>query len=221
MNDERPLTISVQGEHTIRIAPERAELTASVSVESGTAGEAVRRASALVTELREELDRLKASGAVDRLVVNPLGTRSWRPYSDKGARLPLRYAATCRIVAEFVDLKALGAFGATAGGRDGVSLGQVAWTLTDATRTRTEAEALTAAVGRSRERALAVARAAGFEDVIATQFADPGLLAATPAPAPGMMLRSAKAYGAAEEGFEVVPEDIEVSVAIQGRFTAH
>lgn len=221
--NQQPLEISVQGAHTVRVVPERATLNFAIGFEATSPVEAVDRTTELVRAIQAELDALRATGAVSKLVVNPIGTRSWRPYSEAGRPLAPRYAASARLLAEFADFKELASFTARTGTAEGVTLGYVGWDVTDDTRKAAEAEALTAAVATTQARAAAIAKAAGLTDIQATQFADPGLLAENASAKAGRLMSAAYgARGAAPmgEAFEISPEDIEITVALQGRFLA-
>ena len=90
-------------------------------------------------------------------------------------------------------------------------------TLTEETRGRIEAEALTQAIGRARRRAVAMATVDGGQDVEIVEIADPGLLGGQVVGAePGVMRQFARS---AEAGsVHLLPEDVEVTEVVHVRF---
>jgi len=226
------VVISVEGEHTIDTPPERAVLFLTVNVETDDKQRTLDLAVRLTQELAAEMATLTAPGGPATWhAVGSMHTHSWRPHADSGAIMPLRHVATVPLQVKFRDFQALSAFSSRAGTRPGVRLDRVEWRLTQASGTRVREAALAGAVADARARALVMARAAGFTEVIPSQLADPGLLEGTPGdggptPVGKAALRLAEAApaggggGLDPEAIDLKPEDVSVSARIHARFTA-
>ncbi len=172
------MEITVIGTGRAALAPERATIHLTAGFEGADKAQVVRRTTDLVNALSAELTRLREheSRPTTWSAVLPIGTRSWRPWSDKGTVLPMRYAASSRVQVKFRDFRALSGFADAWGGLEGVTLGHVEWTLTEATRKETDERVRAEAVVDARERAQVYATAAGGGVVRCVQIADPGLL---------------------------------------------
>ena len=105
---------------------------------------------------------------------------------------------------------------------DGVTVQEVAWTLTEVTRKQLVADARERAVADAVERASAYARALGLGDVRAVALAEPGMLGDQNAPAAHeavAVMRGAVADGAGGH-LDLKPGDITVESAVHARFVA-
>ncbi len=219
------MDITVTGTGRADLPPERATLTLTAGFEAGDKRQVLERTTTLVQALTAELGRLRELEPAPTTwsAVLPIGTRSWRPWSDQGAVLPMRHAASATIQVKFADFRALAAFADTWGGVEGVTLGGVEWTLTQALQQRTEREVLAEAVEHARERAQTLATAGGGGTVRCLEIADPGLLsqraAAEMAPMAMYAGRSAKDMGGGE-GIEIAPQDVVVEAVVHARFVA-
>jgi len=133
----------------------------------------------------------------------------------------MRYGAGASLSVKFRDFKALAHYAAELGGRPGVTLNGVGWSLTEVTKAKVEAEVLAGAVKRAHDRALVMAKAAGAVSIVAVEIADPGLLRDVVSTAEtgyhGAVTRGSAA-GDGSEDIQLVPEDIEVSAAVHARF---
>lgn len=216
------MEISVQGTHEETVQPEIGRLHASAQAEAGGKDEVLRAATAVVQRLHAELTRLQEAGQVSQIVVRPISTSSWRPVT-RGRQQPPIYRAHAEVRADFTDFAALADLAAHLGALEGLELNRVEWRLTDATRRELENACLTRAVEQARDRALAMARAAGESAVAFVQLADPGLLGEHPAteafggPPRAAMMRSA-ALTDDLAGIEIQPEDLTVSGVVEARF---
>lgn len=212
------MQISVQGEQRVRVAPERAKLSLAVSQEGADRATVIADATAAANLIGRELEALKASGAVERYSVAPLRTYAWK----KGPHSPERVTASVDVTARFADFEVLGTYTAEAAARVGVRLGWVNWELTDATADRLRDECIAGAVARARQRAEAMARAAGAGEITIVEVADPGMLGAPESRQMfdgGPRLLAASARGAAApEPVAVVPQEIEIGALLQLRF---
>ncbi len=216
------MEISVQGTHEETVQPEVGRLHASARVEAADKNEVLRTATGVVQRLHAELKRLQEAGQVGEIVVRPITTSSWRPVSRGRQQQPI-YRANAEIRADFTDFVALADLAAQLGALEGLELNRVEWRLTDATRRDLENTCLTRAVEQARDRALAMARAAGESAVAFVKLADPGLLGQPPVaesfggmPQPGMMRSAMMTDDLA--GIEIQPEDLVVSGAVEARF---
>ena len=218
------ITVSGTGRSSLR--PERATLHLTAGFESGDKAEAMSEATRVVNELSADLRRLKEldPSPTTWSAVLPIGTRSWRPWSDQGAILPMRHAASARLMVKFRDFPTLAGFADHWGGRPGVTLGHIEWTLTEARQKETERSVLAQAVEVARERAQVLATAAGAGEVRCLEVSDPGMLGHRTEGEPMMLAASRSAYakdaGGGGEGIEIAPEDVDVEATVHARFTA-
>ena len=218
------ITVSGTGRSSLR--PERATLHLTAGFESGDKAEAMSEATRVVNELSADLRRLKEldPSPTTWSAVLPIGTRSWRPWSDQGAILPMRHAASARIMVKFRDFPTLAGFADHWGGRPGITLGHIEWTLTEARQKETERSVLAQAVEVARERAQVLATAAGAGEVRCLEVSDPGMLGHRTEGEPMMLAASRSAYakdaGGGGEGIEIAPEDVDIEATVHARFTA-
>ena len=219
------MELTVVGTARASLAPERATLHLTLGHEGGDKAEVLRATTALVQSFAAYVDELRSADPSPTTwsVIQPIRTRSWRPWSDKGQVLPLRHAASSGVQVKYRDFRALAASVDAWGALAGVSVDRVEWALTEATRTAQEAEVLRRAVADARTRALTMAQAAGFDDVRWVELADPGLLQSGgrdlgSGPVAAASYRAAKAESGG--GAEVAPEDIAWQVEVHARFTA-
>ena len=220
------VTITVRGEHEVRVAPEEAVAHVSVRTEGRERGEVVERMSELAAPLREELDSRKTSGAVSQWSSQRVAVWANRPWNAEGKQLALVHYASVEFAATFTDFAALSWWVTDIAEREGVQVDGIAWQLTPATAKAAEADVAAQAVTVAVERATAYAKAIGLSSVSPVEIADLGLLTQRDSaqPAPEMMLR-AKASFAMDAGggapeLELQPDDIVVSAAVEARFTA-
>lgn len=216
------MQLTVLGEATAAFAPQRATVHLQLGFEGPDKERALARTTELAVEFAAAIDRLRQQqpAPITWSAMLPIGTRSWRPYAQDGTIKPLRHGASCRVEIKFCDFRALSAFIDAWGGRDGVSVGHVEWTLTEANRIHEEGQVLARAVEAARQRAQTMATAAGAGAVRFVELADPGLLAAgLQAEAVGYakMARGAAHDG---EGANIVPEDVELAASVHARFSA-
>ncbi len=218
------ITVSGTGRSSLR--PERATLHLTAGFESGDKAEAMSEATRVVNELSADLRRLKEldPSPTTWSAVLPIGTRSWRPWTDSGKLVPMRHSAQSRIMVKFRDFPTLAGFADHWGGRPGVTLGHIEWTLTEARQKETERSVLAQAVEVARERAQVLATAAGAGEVRCLEVSDPGMLGHRTEGEPMMLAASRSAYakdaGGGGEGIEIAPEDVDIEATVHARFTA-
>ncbi len=211
------MDIVVRGSADVEVRAEIGRLHGQVRLDGPDRQDAVRRVSGLAQQVGAELVRLQEADAVGKLVIKPLTTTSW-VRSDR--RSGTVHSASVSFVAEFVDFEQLAAFTATYGSMPEVRLTYVGWDLHPETRRSLEADCLTRAVHQARDRAAAIASAAGAGEVSYVRVADPGLVDQMDRG----LRREGRAYamtvGADVPTIEVHPDDIEVSVELEAAFRA-
>lgn len=216
------MIITVAGEHRAAHPPELGTLTVRIAVEDADAAAAMAALTREADRLTAEVDALRQAepSPVVASAVQAPGTRSWQPWNERGEALPPRHEASVRASVTFDDVGALAGWASRWGERDGWSLDEVTWSLTDAVRARLEAAALRAAVADARRRAEAIAAECGTGRVTVLDVADAGLLPGGGAPEPRVEAM-VRAFGKdAGEGVAVAPEDVEVLVRLHARFEA-
>ncbi len=206
------MRITVHGAAQAEVAPDFGRLHGEVRAHDADKAEALRRVTDATRTLTEAFAALRGSGAVLKTVVRPMTISSYQPYGDQGA---LEHSATVTWWADFPSSEGLGAFGERYGSVDAVQLGSTEWLLHDETRRRVEAECLTHAVGQARERASAIAAAAGAGEVSFVEITDAGLQGPVGQP----MLR-AMAAGGMERGVEISTDDVVIGVELVAVFDA-
>ena len=202
------ITVSGTGRSSLR--PERATLHLTAGFESGDKAEAMSEATRVVNELSADLRRLKE--------LDPSPT-TW------SAVLPIGTAfMQCLEGDLFRDFPTLAGFADHWGGRPGVTLGHIEWTLTETRQKETERSVLAQAVEVARERAQVLATAAGAGEVRCLEVSDPGMLGHRTEGEPMMLAASRSAYakdaGGGGEGIEIAPEDVDIEATVHARFTA-
>ncbi|TDN92568.1 SIMPL domain-containing protein [Microbacterium sp. BK668] len=217
------VVITVRGEHEARVAPEEGVVRLSVRAEGPERGRVVERIAALAEPLRTDLAARKEQGSVREWSSQRVAVWANRPWNNEGKQLALVHYASVEFTAAFTDFAALSWWVTDVSERDGIQVDGVDWQLTRATAKQAEADVAAEAVRVAVERATAYAEAISLSTVTPVEIADVGLLnPRDPAPAP--MARMMKASFAADSGggptVELQPDDILVTAAVEGRFTA-
>ncbi len=217
------MQITVVGHAHASFPPERATLRMRLGVEGSDKQAALEHTTFLVqgfTTVVDQLNDMDPSPSTWSSVA-PIGTRSWRPWSQDGTVLPTRHAAESLVQLKFQDFQALARFIDQWGGRSGVTVDGVEWSLTQDRRRAEEDNVLAAAVVQAYERATTIARAAGEGSVRFLEIADEGLLAESPGSSPSAMTGAAMRMSSAPdtEGITIAPEDVELDVTVHARFS--
>lgn len=214
--------ITVVGHARASFPPERATLRMRLGVEGSDKHAAMDHTTTLVQAFTAAVEQMKelTPSPTTWSAVAPIGTRSWRPWSE-GASLPVRHAAECIVQLTFRDFQALARFIDQWGGRNGVSIDSVAWSLTEPRREAEDERVLTQAVLQAHARATTMAHAAGEPGVRFLELADRGLLdGGAPEDVFPLHAVSLRAGGAGEdEGITIAPEDVHLDVTVHARFT--
>jgi len=218
-----PTEITVRGSFSAFQAPERATVHATIAFE-GPAMEPV------YDRVAHDLEAVKASvtplrtgdhGPVTWWSAEQLRTWSKRPWNQDGIQLPLVHHARVGIEVKFRDFSALSRWvGQQVAGTDGFRVDRVEWALTSKRRTELQRQVRTRAVEDAVLRAQQYADALGLSRIRPIAIADAGMLGDGLHPERGREVAMMRAVGASGAGpdVELVPEDIEVSAAVDARF---
>ncbi|GAB2462669.1 uncharacterized protein YggE [Conyzicola lurida] len=217
--------ITVQGKFSAFYPAERATVSVSVHREAAKREPAFAGALAASTTVRESIVALHdpAAGPVTWWASDSIQVWTEKPWNNEGKQLPLVYHARIGFTVKFSDFEALARWIEAVSATDSVSVGSIAWALTDARRTGVTAEVRSRAVKDAVAKASVYAQSIGLGTVTAVAIADPGMLgdqvhgqSLTDA---GSM-RAMKASGGSEPELSLKPEDIEVSAVVDARFVA-
>ncbi|MET9200083.1 SIMPL domain-containing protein [Gordonia sp. NPDC003585] len=212
-----PLEIVVRGNASGRYAPELAVVGLAVRAEDNDKATVRSAAAAAHASLTEALASLEADGAVTTWSSDAVRVYSHRPYDPSGKRRELLYTTRIGVEATFVDFEKLSEFVDRWIGADDVEVSRVSWAVTEENRRAFERDLRRLAVDDAVDKAQAYADAVGRGPVVATQLADPNMLAE---PRPMPMMRAAAPMGDTGPSIELRPEDIEIVVAVDARFAA-
>ncbi|MGK9146645.1 SIMPL domain-containing protein [Plantibacter flavus] len=220
-------TISVQGAATVRHSPELATALITVEFDGPVRSEVLTRTTEVHTAVAATLgERAAPVAGVVRWSAPQLRAWEARPWNQQGEQLALVHHAAATLTAVFDDRERLSAWLSTIIETEGVTVQQLDWSLTEASRIAAETTALTDAVADARRRAETIGAALGFPSVHPVAISDPGLLPsgnaipamAADAAAPRLM-KSASA-STTGEGIVLEPSDLEIEVVVHARFAA-
>lgn len=224
-----PAVITVQGHHTARYDAERATVSVSVSFDGAERALVLEAATATAAELTVELEELHAAaaGPVTRWSSDQVRVWSDRPWNSEGTQLPLVFHASVSLSARFRDFESLAAWVGRIATTEGVSVGWIAWDLTDARRAEVIDDVRRRAVEDAMAKARVYATAVGAGTPVVTAIADPGMLGDTGTTPGGgdhlMLAKAASPMMARDSGgstLALTPEQIEVSATVDARFRA-
>ncbi len=218
-----PTEITVRGTFSTFQAPERATVHATIAFE-GPAMEPV------YDRVARDLDAVKASvtplktgdhGPVTWWSAQQLRTWSNRPWNKDGIQMPLVHHASVGIEVKFRDFASLSRWvGNHVANTDGFRVASIEWALTSKRHKDLQRQARIRAVEDAVVKAQEYAEALGLGTIRPIAIADAGMLGANLHPerdASPASLRMAAPMGGAPE-IELLPEDIEVSSAVDARF---
>jgi hypothetical protein len=213
--------ITVRGSYSAFQPPERGTVHATIAYEGAEMEPVYRRVAADLETLRESATALTDSGAVTWWSADQVRTWSNRPWNDQGKQLPLVHHAAVSVEVKFRDFAALSRWvGEFIVEVEGFRVANVEWSLTVAQRAELLKQVRTRAVQDAVARAQDYAGALGFDTVTPVAVADAGMLDVRPdAGTEAAQMRMAAAAGAPPIA-ELVPQDIEVSAAVDARFLA-
>ncbi|WP_336645297.1 SIMPL domain-containing protein [Microbacterium sp. USHLN186] len=210
--------ITVRGEHELRVAPERATIQLSVSLEGPDRAEVVERTLAAAAPVRQGIEARKAAGSITEWSSQRMSVYAQRPWNKDGRKLAPVYRASVDFTTTFADFSEMSLWVIEISTDDGLAIGSIDWHLTPETEREVEREAATRAVGVAVSRAQAYAQALGLQNVAPREISDQGLMsteraAFMPVATTGAGMDSAMAL-------EFRGEEITVSATVEGRFSA-
>jgi uncharacterized protein YggE len=220
-------TISVQGQHSASYDPERATVAITVAFDGPHRNPVVSSATSALEAVRATvLERCDAeAGPITRWSAESVRVWAERPWNNEGRQLDPVHHASLDLQAEFADFEALGVWIELVVAMPGTSIGGITWTLTEATRAAALTEVRSLAVKDAVAKAGVYATSIGLSTVSPIALADPGMLGDGPSsasagfPAPERMMM-AKFDAAGSPALALRPERIELSAAVDARFTA-
>ena len=210
--------ITVRGEHELRVAPERATVHLSVSLEGPDRAEVVERVVAAAAPVRAGIETRKTAGSITEWTSQRMNVYADRPWNSEGRRLAPVYRASIDFTATFSDFSEMSVWVTEISADDGLSIGSVDWHLTPQTEREVEREVATQAVGVAVSRAQAYAEALGVQNVTPREISDRGLMSTESASFKPVAMRGMAMD--AVPAMEFQGEEITVSATVEGRFSA-
>lgn len=213
--------ITVRGSFSAFQPPERGTVHATISYEGPQMQPVYERVARDLETVRDSVAGL-LDGPVTWWSAGQLRTSSTRPWNSDGKQLPLVHRASVTVDVKFRDFLELSRWvGQHIAGAEGFRVSSVEWALTEVRRDELRREARRRAVLDAADRAQQYSDALGLGAVRPVAIADAGMLGAHLRPdtgggAPFARAAALRAGGGAE--VEFVPEDIEVSAAVDARF---
>jgi uncharacterized protein YggE len=216
--------ITVRGSFSAFQPPERGTVHASISYEGSEMEPAYDWVARDLEAVKNSVAALQDGddGPVTWWSAEQLRTWSNRPWNQDGEQLPLVHHASVGIKVKFRDFSALSRWvGEHIGNLDGFRVSHVEWALTSKRRDELFLNVRTQAVRDAAARAQQYADALGLGKVSPVAIADAGMLGVGLRPEDGDgigYLRAGLVGSAGGVDVELLPEDIEVSTAIDARF---
>lgn len=218
-------TITVRGEFSAWYPAERATVSAWVHADGPDRDAVYARAVESADFVQHLISDIHdpETGPITWWTSDRVRIWSERPWNQEGKQLAPVHHAAVDFSAKFRDFVALADWFESAAAIDAVTVGGIAWDVTDTTRTAATDEVRTRAVQDAAAKAAVFAHAIGLTTVTPVAIADPGMLGDGGAPGAGfvsdaVMMKSQRAGGSA--GLELKPEEIAVSCAVDARFSA-
>jgi uncharacterized protein len=214
--------ITVRGSYSAFEPPERGTVHATIAYEGAAMEPVYSRVARDLESVQVSIAPLKSgnTGPVTWWSAEQLRTWSNRPWNNEGKQLPLVHHASVAVEVKFQDFAALSRWvGEHTANTEGFRVSQVEWALTVDRREALLKEVRTRAVRDAVGRAQQYADALGLGEIRPTAIADAGMLGAQLSPQVGQSpayLRAAAMGSGAEVA--LVPEHIEVAVAVDARF---
>lgn len=213
--------ITVRGEFVAHRQPERATVTVNVALEGpasahvyGAVVHAGQAVLATVTPLHSP-----DSGPVTWFSSGRVRTWANRPWNQDGKQLPLVHHASQSITVKFSDFDELSRWLSAAVEIKGVTVSDIAWTLTEKVRMELTRQVRANAVRNARDKAQEYADALELGPVRVVEIADSGMLGQGLQPEMGQVVAYARGAAAdAGGGVQLVPEDVSVEASVDARF---
>ncbi len=219
-----PTEITVRGTFAAFQAPERGTVHATISYEGPEMEPAYDWVARDLEAVKVSVTPLKSGdhGPVTWWSAEQLRTWSTRPWNQDGEQLPLVHHASVDIEVKFRDFASLSRWvGQHVANTYGFRVSRVEWALTTKRRTELKRQVRTRAVEDAVERAQLYADALGLGRIRPVAIADAGMLGASLHPeggAGGPHPRAAAMAVGGRPDVEFLPEDIQVSAAVDARF---
>lgn len=214
--------ITVRGSFSAFQPPERATVHATIGYEGPEMEPVYDHVARDLEAVKASVDRLKTGedAAVTWWSAEQLRTWSTRPWHKDGKQLPLVHHANVGIEVKFRDFTALSRWiGEHVVNTEGFSVSQVRWALTSKRRDEWFKQVRIRAVQDAASRAQLYADALSLGKVGVVAIADAGMLGTSLQPERGHGVEYLDAVPSSGGGdVELVPEDIEVSAAVDARF---
>lgn len=162
----------------------------------------------------------ESAAPITHWTMKSLSTGTYQPTDDTGFRLSRRYTAHTSFEVKFQHFTNLGSFASSMSTMDFVTVNDIQWRLTDATRaslgTKSRKDAIKNAVAKARD----YADALGKSHVIATEVED-GYASSSYGASGGVRLMSAaQQRGSVGEELSFEPEDVTLNCQVTVKFTA-
>ncbi len=219
-----PTEITVRGSFAAFRPPERGTVHATISYEGPAMPPVYARVARDLEAVKASIEPLHdgARGPVTWWSAQQLHTWSNRPWNKDGKLLPMVHHASVGVEVKFLDFTALSRWVADhISGTEGFRVSRVEWALTVKNRDELRRQVRTEAVLDAATRAQQYADALGLGQIRPVAVADAGMLGNGLHPDGGghgtAFMRAAAAPGGGAD-VELVPQDIEVSAAIDARF---
>jgi uncharacterized protein YggE len=217
--------ITVRGAFSAFEPPERGTVHATIAYEGPSMEPVYDHVARDLEAVKTSVARLKKDkGPVTWWSAQQLRTWSNRPWNQDGEQLPLVHHASVGVEVKFRDFTALSRWvGEHVANTEGFRISHVEWALTSKRRNDLAQKAQTRAVRDAATRAQQYADALGLGKVTPIAIADAGMLGASLHPDGGhgaAYLRSGVMASVGGHDVELLPEDIEVSAAVDARFAA-
>lgn len=220
--------ITVQGQHTEQYVAEQADVQLSVSFDGPKRSDVFDKANTAAEKLRQTINSFfdEETGPVIRWSSDGVNVWGARPWNNEGKQLAVVYHAVIAFNARFNDFDALAKFVEDCASSDGVTVGNLNWSLTDHNLKAAMDEVRVHAVEDAVAKALSYAKALGLSTIMATAIADRGMLGdqSNFAPSGGYELASARSFKSTDMGtpeLSLKPEEIQVSAVVDARFDAN
>jgi uncharacterized protein len=219
--------ITVRGDYSARFPAERATAAVAVSTDGADRAAVFAQATDAAETVRASIAALHNGddGPVTWWSSDAVSISNYRPWSPEGKQLDIVYTAAIGFRATFNDFAALALWVDHIATVAGVSVSGIDWALTEATREAATADVRRRAVADAVAKATTFAEAISLSTVTAIAIADPGMLGNASSAGggdiePRMMSKASMDAGSASMGLSLRPEEIEVSSAVDVRFSA-
>lgn len=211
--------INVRGSHSVALPPEQARVYLTVAADGAAPEPVVQLVATTLADVRASLESRydPERGPVTRYAIEQVRKGSHRPYNQEGRQLPLVHSAAVSVTATFIDFDDLATWVDWAAAVDGLGIGYIDWSLTDANKLKVEREIRQEAVRDAKRRAQDYADALDLGAVKVRTISDPGLGGGVPQP----KVMMARAMAAPMDGPPEValrPDDVAIDAQVEATF---